>query len=116
VGLGYTYADASTANFIESKLVPVVQGTDPMRTGQTWLRMNAEIRNAGRPGVGMMAISAVDIALWDLRARLLELPLVDLVGPAHDGVPSTAAAGSRATRWSGCRSRPPGGWSRASPG
>jgi len=93
IGLGYTYADVSTARFIESKLVPVVRGADAMRTGRSWLGMNAAIRNAGRPGLGMMALSAVDIALWDLRARLLGVSLVDLLGPAHEGVPTYGSGG-----------------------
>ncbi|MDQ3607484.1 MAG: hypothetical protein M3459_01070 [Actinomycetota bacterium] len=41
--------------------------------------MQRAIRNAGRPGVGAMAISAVDVALWDLKARLIGVALVDLL-------------------------------------
>jgi len=93
VGLGYTYADVSTARFVESKLEPVVVGADAMDTGEVWLAMNAAVRNTGRPGLGMMAISAVDVALWDLRARLVGIPLVDLLGPAHDGVPVYGSGG-----------------------
>jgi hypothetical protein len=93
VGLGYTHADLSTANFIEIKLVPVVQGSAAMRTGQAWLGTNAAIRNAGRAGLGMMAISAVNIALWNLKARLLGVPVVDLLGTAHDGVPVYGSGG-----------------------
>ena len=93
VGLGYTYADVSTARFIGSLLTGVVEGADALRVGETWVAMNAAIRNAGRPGLGMMAISAVDVALWDLKARLLDVPLVDLLGVAHDGVPVYGSAG-----------------------
>ena len=48
--------------------------------------MASRIRNLGRPGVVSMAISAVDIALWDLKARLLNLPLVTLLGAVRDSV------------------------------
>ena len=64
--------------------------------------MVAAIRNLGRPGVVSAAIAAVDIALWDLKAKILELPLVELLGRVRDSsVPSTAAVGSRATPTSG---------------
>jgi L-alanine-DL-glutamate epimerase-like enolase superfamily enzyme len=92
-GLGYTYGDVSVATMISSKLASVVQGRDPFDSGALWLAMGAGIRNAGRPGVGMMAVSAVDIAFWDLKARLLDLPFVDLLGPAHEAVPIYGSGG-----------------------
>src|SRR5437763_17047535 len=55
--------------------------------------MGAALRNAGRPGVGFCAISAVDLALWDLKARLVELPLCDLVGRARDAAPVYGSGG-----------------------
>ena len=51
------------------------------------------IRNLGRPGVSSMAISAVDTALWDLKARLLDLPLVTLLGASRDAVPVYGSGG-----------------------
>jgi L-alanine-DL-glutamate epimerase-like enolase superfamily enzyme len=93
VGLGYTYGDVSVARFIESTLRSVVEGRDVADLGALWLHMGAAIRNVGRPGVGMMAVSAVDIALWDLKARLRGVPLVDLLNPAHDAVPIYGSGG-----------------------
>jgi L-alanine-DL-glutamate epimerase-like enolase superfamily enzyme len=55
--------------------------------------MGAAIRNAGRPGLGFMAVSAVDTALWDLKARLLGVPLVDALDRAHDTVPVYGSGG-----------------------
>jgi L-alanine-DL-glutamate epimerase-like enolase superfamily enzyme len=55
--------------------------------------MAVALRNAGRPGIGFCALSAVDLALWDLKARLLELPLVDLVGRARDRAPIYGSGG-----------------------
>ena len=92
-GLGYTYADASAAHFVESQLAEVVEGSDPSSVRETWQRMYERIRNAGRPGLGSMAVSAVDVALWDLKARLLGLPLVDLLDRAHDAVPVYGSGG-----------------------
>ena len=92
-GLGYTYGDASTGTFVESKLARAVEGLDALSPSAAWLRMQEQIRNAGRPGVGAMAVSAVDIALWDLKARLLELPLVTVLDAAHESVPIYGSGG-----------------------
>jgi L-alanine-DL-glutamate epimerase-like enolase superfamily enzyme len=93
VGLGYTYADASAAALIDSKLASAAEGSDPFQLKETWSRMSAELRNTGRPGLGFMALSAVDTALWDLQARLQELPLVDVLGRARDDAPIYGSGG-----------------------
>lgn len=85
-GLGYSYADASAARLVQDKLLPLVRGQHAMDIPAHWLRMVREIRNLGRPGICSMAISAVDNALWDLKARLLDLPLARLLGQARDGI------------------------------
>ncbi|NVI87805.1 enolase C-terminal domain-like protein [Actinomadura sp. BRA 177] len=92
-GIGYTYGDVSVAAFIQSTLASTVQGSDALDPAATWDRMFAAIRNAGRPGVGAMAVSAVDIALWDLKARLLDLPLVKVLPAFHDRVPVYGSGG-----------------------
>jgi L-alanine-DL-glutamate epimerase-like enolase superfamily enzyme len=92
-GLGYTYADVSAASFVASKLAPVVEGQDVASPPALWERMGQQIRNAGRPGLGAMAVSAVDVALWDLKARLLDLPLVQLLPAHHDRVPVYGSGG-----------------------
>lgn len=83
-GLGYTFGPTAVAAFIDDELRSVVCGADALKVPQTWSRMRAAIRNAGRQGVGAMAVSAVDNALWDLSARLLDVPLVALLGQVHD--------------------------------
>ncbi|HEY2651774.1 MAG TPA: enolase C-terminal domain-like protein [Solirubrobacteraceae bacterium] len=93
VGLGFTYADLGTAKLIESKLAGVVKGGDAMSPQSSWLAMVGAIRNSGRPGISSMAIAALDLALWDLKARLLELPLCRLLGMAHDSVPIYGSGG-----------------------
>ena len=71
----------------------MVEGRDAFAIAEAWEAMGAELRNAGRPGIGFCAISAVDLALWDLKARLVDLPLVDLVGRARDAAPIYGSGG-----------------------
>ncbi|MBW3603478.1 MAG: mandelate racemase [Actinobacteria bacterium] len=85
-GLGYTYAHQSAATLIADKLADVVIGRDALQTGDAWAAMVGAIRNLGRPGIASTAISAVDIALWDLKGRLLDAPVTALLGAFHDGV------------------------------
>ena len=51
------------------------------------------VRNLGRPGVASAAIAAVDIGLWDLKARLAAQPLFRLLGPFREGVPIYGSGG-----------------------
>ena len=92
-GIGYTYADESTATLIRTQLAPLLIGTDAFNVSAAWNRMVHSIRNLGRPGIASMAISAVDTALWDLKAKLLEVPLVQLFGQVHDRVPIYGSGG-----------------------
>lgn len=92
-GIGYTYADVSVAALIESALAPMLPGSDALAPPAAWQRMSAALRNAGRPGAGAMAVSAVDVALWDLKARLLGLPLVRVLPAFHDRVPVYGSGG-----------------------
>jgi L-alanine-DL-glutamate epimerase-like enolase superfamily enzyme len=92
-GLGYTYADTATATLIRDMLADVVCGTDVMANARTWVALVASIRNLGRPGIAAMAIAAVDNALWDLKARLLAVPLVTLLGALRDEVPVYGSGG-----------------------
>jgi len=85
-GLGYSYADTATARLIKDLLAGVVVGREAMAVSAAWAAMVHAIRNLGRPGIVSMAISAVDAALWDLKARLLNLPLVTLLGAVREGV------------------------------
>src|SRR5947209_4885769 len=92
-GVGYTYADVSTAKLIDSKLAGIVDGADAFAPQSAWAAMVGAIRNLGRPGISSMAIAAVDTALWDLKARLLGLPLCKLLGMAHECVPVYGSGG-----------------------
>jgi len=92
-GLGYSYADDSTAELVRTKLADIVKNHDAFDVSGAWSKMVQSIRNLGRPGICSMAISAVDTALWDLKARLLDLPLVKLFGQVHDGAPLYGSGG-----------------------
>ncbi len=92
-GLGYTYADTATARLIEASLFDVVRGRDAFSVPAAWGAMVHAVRNLGRPGVCSMAIAAVDACLWDLKARLLDVPLVTLLGAARDAVPVYGSGG-----------------------
>jgi L-alanine-DL-glutamate epimerase-like enolase superfamily enzyme len=92
-GTGWTYGSPACATVVEADLAPVVAGRDAMDVGGSWNAMRTALRNIGRPGVAGMAMSAVDCALWDLKARLLELPLHQLLGAVHDGVPVYGSGG-----------------------
>lgn len=92
-GLGYTYATPAAAALIADELAPVLCGRDPVDVPGAWSAMVRAIRNQGRPGLCSMAIAAVELALWDLKARLLQVPLVSLLGRARDGVPVYGSGG-----------------------
>ncbi len=91
--LGYTYADLATATLIEKSLKQLLLGHDAMAVSAAWRRMVQHVRNVGRPGIASMAISAVDAALWDLKARLLDLPLVTLLGGVRETLPLYGSGG-----------------------
>jgi L-alanine-DL-glutamate epimerase-like enolase superfamily enzyme len=93
VGIGYTYTHEAAARLIDDKLQDAIKGHDAMEVRAAWHEMSAALRNIGRPGLGFMALSAVDIALWDLKARLLEQPLVAVLDAAHDSVPIYGSGG-----------------------
>jgi L-alanine-DL-glutamate epimerase-like enolase superfamily enzyme len=93
VGLGYTYTHDAAARLIEDKLAPIVRGRPVDDLDAVWDELARQLRNIGRPGIGFMALSAVDMALWDLKARLLGQPLVDLLGAARDEAPVYGSGG-----------------------
>jgi L-alanine-DL-glutamate epimerase-like enolase superfamily enzyme len=92
-GLGYTYADLGVALLIRDTLARVVTGLDPMNIPSAWEGMVREVRNLGRPGMSAMAISAVDNALWDLKAKLLNVPLLSLLGAVRSELPIYGSGG-----------------------
>lgn len=92
-GLGYSYADAATARLIHGLLAHVVEGRDALDIAGAWMAMRVAVRNLGHAGIAAMAISAVDVALWDLKAKLLKLPLCKLLGAVRGAVPLYGSGG-----------------------
>ncbi|HWE28760.1 MAG TPA: enolase C-terminal domain-like protein, partial [Polyangia bacterium] len=92
-GWGWSYADTATARLVADKLRGEVIGRDAMDIGGAFVAMARSVRNLGRDGVASMAISAVDVALWDLKARLLGVSLVDLFGAVRDAAPVYGSGG-----------------------
>jgi L-alanine-DL-glutamate epimerase-like enolase superfamily enzyme len=83
-GIGYSYADVATATLVNALLSGVVKGMNPFDIAAAHAAMVRKIRNLGRPGIASMAISAVNNAMWDLKAKLLGLSLLDLLGAARE--------------------------------
>jgi L-alanine-DL-glutamate epimerase-like enolase superfamily enzyme len=92
-GMGYTYSDVSTAKLIDATLAPSLVGEDAWNIDALWLRMQRRVRNVGRSGIAATAISALDCALWDLKARLLDVPLARLLGMLRERVPLYGSGG-----------------------
>ncbi len=92
-GIGYTYADQSTAALVHEKLLTIIAGHDAMAVPAAWTAMVRSTRNLGRPGIVSAAIAAVDSALWDLKAHLLDVPLVTLLGRVRERIPVYGSGG-----------------------
>jgi L-alanine-DL-glutamate epimerase-like enolase superfamily enzyme len=92
-GTGWTYGAGACAQIVRDLLADVVIGRDALAVPGTWSAMVAAVRNATRAGAVGYAISAVDVALWDLKARLLNLPLARLFGVIHEHVPVYGSGG-----------------------
>jgi L-alanine-DL-glutamate epimerase-like enolase superfamily enzyme len=92
-GLGYSYTGAAAARLVRDTLTDVVTGRDAFAVPGAWAAMVRAVRNLGRPGVAATAISAVDSALWDLKAKLLGVPLVALLGAARGAAPVYGSGG-----------------------
>lgn len=92
-GVGYTYSDASAARLIRGVLAETIVGRDAFDIPAAWHAMRRQVRNIGADGIAATAISAVDTALWDLKARLLALPLGRLLGHIRSSVPIYGSGG-----------------------
>lgn len=92
-GTGFTYADASVASLVRGVLAKAIAGRDSFDVPGCWKAMQDSVRNLGRSGLAACAISAVDAALWDIKARLLDLPLANLLGRCRDAVPVYGSGG-----------------------
>lgn len=92
-GLGWTYSSPAAATVVTEHLAEVIDGRDAFDVPGAWAAMHRAGRNLGTRGLFAQALSAVDIALWDLKARLLDVPLADLFGRVRDRVPVYGSGG-----------------------
>jgi L-alanine-DL-glutamate epimerase-like enolase superfamily enzyme len=92
-GIGWTYGARACASMITDVLTDVIRGRSPLDVTGCWDAMVKAVRNMTRQGVAGYAISAVDVALWDLKARVLGLPLHHLLGAVRDDVPVYGSGG-----------------------
>lgn len=92
-GIGYTFADTAAAELMQKKLAPLIEGDDAMNVPGCWEKMRHAIRNLGRPGISSMAMAGIDAALWDLKAKILGVPLASLLGAAQASVAAYGSGG-----------------------
>ncbi|HEY6456056.1 MAG TPA: enolase C-terminal domain-like protein [Steroidobacteraceae bacterium] len=92
-GLGYTYSSASIVPLIDTELAAALAQGDALDIPACQRRLQQAVRNLGRAGLAATAISAIDVALWDLKAKLWELPLATLLGRYRDTVPIYGSGG-----------------------
>ena len=97
-GTGWSYGHAGAVPVINDLLAKAVKGCDAMAVPRCHAAMRLITRNDIVPGLIGIGLSAVDVALWDLKARLLDVSLVDLFGRARDTVPVYGSGGF--TTWS----------------
>lgn len=92
-GLGYSYTHGAAATLVDDLLRSEIVDHEAMDVGGAYQRMRTSVRNVGDQGIAAAAISAVDVALWDLKARLLNLSLLDLLGAVRASVPIYGSGG-----------------------
>ncbi|PJE25467.1 mandelate racemase [Mycobacterium paragordonae] len=92
-GLGWTYSSPAAAAVIRDQLAEVVTGRTADDIAGAWEAMRRSCRNFGTRGLVMQALSAVDVALWDLKSRLRDEPLSALLGQARSSVPIYGSGG-----------------------
>ncbi len=92
-GLGFTYSSASIVPLIEHELAAALQRQDAFDPRACWLAQQRAVRNFGREGLAATAISALDIAVWDLKAKLIGVPLAVLLGRTRQSVPIYGSGG-----------------------
>lgn len=92
-GLGYSYANAAAADVAEELVKREILDRDPFDIPALHSAMDRQVRNWGRPGLVSSAISAIDTCLWDLKARVLQEPLLSLLGKVRDEIQAYGSGG-----------------------
>lgn len=95
-GFGLTYHEVggeATRELIRCSIAPRLLGRDPLDTEVLWNEMFHYLRGVGRKGLAFGALSAIDIALWDLKGKIAGLPVYRLLGGGRSRVPVYASGG-----------------------
>ena len=92
-GFGLGQSSPGVREVIEHGLKDLLVGQDPFNIEKLWNDMFWRVRGYGRKGIAFCALSAVDIGLWDLKAKALGLPLYRLLGPYQNPVPIYGSGG-----------------------
>ena len=92
-GLGLGGGAQAAREVIERTLKPILVGQNPLHIEKIWDDLFWAVRGVGRKGLAFCAISAVDVALWDLKAKFFEVPLYQLLGPYTEVVPIYGSGG-----------------------
>src|SRR5262249_62017975 len=93
VGVGVTYFGGALTGTLRSavdELGALIVGEDPLRVEAVVAKLRAAAGSAGPGGIFHLALSALDMALWDIRGKTLNLPLLKLLGGARERVPTSA--------------------------
>jgi L-alanine-DL-glutamate epimerase-like enolase superfamily enzyme len=110
-GFGYTYSHTTAAPLARELMKKHVEGQSPLDTNAIFSAMRKSQRNYGREGIAATALSAIDIALWDLKAKLMKQPLCKVLGQMREGAPVYGSGGF--TTYSDAQLREQlGGWVR----
>lgn len=92
-GLGYTYGNRAISTVARHLADQCLLGHSVFDIPQLHLGMRRQVRNDGNQGITAMAISALDIALWDLKAKILASSIADLIGSAQKSVAAYGSGG-----------------------
>ncbi len=91
-GYGATFGEP-VGEYIEKNLKEEVIGKNALAYEDIWNAMFTAIRSSGRKGAALLAISAIDIAIWDIRGKILRQPVYRLLGGTRDKIPAYASVG-----------------------
>lgn len=92
-GIGYSYTARAAALVVTDILAEVLHGKDCMASGACWNDMRQAVRNVGRTGLVSSAMAACDVALQDLKAKVLEVPVASMLGARRHSVPIYGSGG-----------------------
>jgi L-alanine-DL-glutamate epimerase-like enolase superfamily enzyme len=93
-GIGYTFFGAALTSALKQAvetLGALTVGEDPLRTEAITAKLRTASAGCGPGGILTLAISAIDIALWDIKGKALNLPLWQMIGGARERVPTYAS-------------------------